>query len=663
MSKRDIRLLLIAGCAVVLFAGFIFWRVRTAPIDVEISAADFCPVDRSLIPEYAMVLLDLSEPVEGGNAIELERRMVNVGTSLDLYGKLIIYDIHDRSEPIVSMCRPQTIEECDPFTAPRACRGVQEEFERSFETPVTEAIAGFLSRQSERDSSPIIEAINDVSTLSEFSEAPAGDKELYVLSDMLQHTPGVYSHHRAVSSNEIDVLSNSTFYGLQKPDLTGVSVSVLYLLRPRYLHLQSDSHKDFWRQFFTRNGAEVDISDYKFSSGSASASSQPFSPVRGGVAEKEEVIPEPPVPDPEYGAFTVVVEPSSAVVRLLNHSESYESGMRLPPGEYDIEVIAAGFESQQRMVSHGTSSTTFGVELEPVPVLVSEPSEAPREMPKKEDPYQRLTTVLGRSPAGEATDQNGWTDLHYAAFLDMGDLVDDLVDGGGNPNKQTIADEEQISDSVVEALNSLSGRRLSKTQRLARAPLHYAAESDAESAAMRLIARGADINLRDSRRESPLHIATRYGSTGVLALLLKEGAEVDAKNEDDATPLHIAAFYDSSLAVEMLVEAGASTEARANARQTPLHYAAWRNATEALNTLILAGASLGSRADDRLTPLHYAVDNSSLEAAQALVCAGAPVNVRTSITSGRQTLLEFAEEKQASPVLIDFLQDADVCAR
>lgn len=67
---------------------------------------------------------------------------------------------------------------------------------------------------------------------------------------------------------------------------------------------------------------------------------------------------------PALASFTVQTEPSDARVRILNIGPPYEAGMLLPPGEYRVEVSAAGYEPRTGVVPHGSSPTTHRVALQ-----------------------------------------------------------------------------------------------------------------------------------------------------------------------------------------------------------------------------------------------------------------------------------------------------------
>ena len=61
--------------------------------------------------------------------------------------------------------------------------------------------------------------------------------------------------------------------------------------------------------------------------------------------------------------FTVRAEPAGARVRILNIESPYRSGMKLPAGEYRVEVSAEGHETKVETVSHGDSPTVRRIGL------------------------------------------------------------------------------------------------------------------------------------------------------------------------------------------------------------------------------------------------------------------------------------------------------------
>ena len=81
--------------------------------------------------------------------------------------------------------------------------------------------------------------------------------------------------------------------------------------------------------------------------------------VKGATQVRIELGPTPP--------FTVLPEPSAATVRFADDARAYRAGMPLPPGDYQVEVDAAGHEPWAGVVAHGAAPTRHRVALAPLP--------------------------------------------------------------------------------------------------------------------------------------------------------------------------------------------------------------------------------------------------------------------------------------------------------
>ena len=182
---------------------------------------------------------------------------------------------------------------------------------------------------------------------------------------------------------------------------------------------------------------------------------------------------------------------------------------------------------------------------------------------------ERLSEVLGRQLSARGADENGWTDLHYAAALNLPGLVDRLSQGGASANVRLKNDGGDLIGGVRRTLLEFE-RNLEWETRDAETPLHVAASVDAVEAATRLLARGADVNARTDLDWTPLHYAAWYNAHRVAGALLAGRAGANARAAGDWTPLHMAAWTDSYEAAVVLLEAGANLAARNDDDETPL---------------------------------------------------------------------------------------------
>ena len=78
-----------------------------------------------------------------------------------------------------------------------------------------------------------------------------------------------------------------------------------------------------------------------------------FAP-RGGFPPRPKLAATGPRAQP----FTVMTEPATARVRILNIEERYRTGMELPAGDYRVEVSAGGYDSVVETVRHGAEGAT-----------------------------------------------------------------------------------------------------------------------------------------------------------------------------------------------------------------------------------------------------------------------------------------------------------------
>ncbi len=104
--------------------------------------------------------------------------------------------------------------------------------------------------------------------------------------------------------------------------------------------------------------------------------------------------------------------------------------------------------------------------------------------------------------------------------------------------------------------------------------LHAAAESGDVAEVGRLLADGADPNLRNWLDKTPLHLAARSNQVGVVALLIEKGADVNAAGPLGWRPLHTAAEWDNVEVVKLLLEHGADVSVKTEGGGSPLDLAA-----------------------------------------------------------------------------------------
>ena len=213
---------------------------------------------------------------------------------------------------------------------------------------------------------------------------------------------------------------------------------------------------------------------------------------------------------------------------------------------------------------------------------------------------------LGRAISVEWRETyTGWTDLHYAAALNLPGAVAALVEAEVDsavrlterawlPAGVSLWPEELAelglggafagweADSETPAMIAARTNSAAALAELvargaefdADTLIIHAAEENAPDAAEWLIAHGADIHAGGNDGETPLHRAARRGARGAVEFLVSRGADIDVGTTSGKTLLHEAAREDWSVA-EFLAGRGADVDAEDRSGRTPLHYAAW----------------------------------------------------------------------------------------
>jgi ankyrin repeat protein len=113
----------------------------------------------------------------------------------------------------------------------------------------------------------------------------------------------------------------------------------------------------------------------------------------------------------------------------------------------------------------------------------------------------------------------------------------------------------------------------SSAQEIKGSPLHTAIMEEDLKEIQDLVAKGGDLEARDSLGSTPLILASGKGLVDVVKLLLSKGVDVNAQNQDGATALMTASAEGKLDVVKLLLEKGAKIDALDKAGSSALVYA------------------------------------------------------------------------------------------
>ena len=189
------------------------------------------------------------------------------------------------------------------------------------------------------------------------------------------------------------------------------------------------------------------------------------------------------------------------------------------------------------------------------------------------------------------------TPLHLAAKNGFRDLVDVLVQSGGNVNARNFPMQET--------------------------PLHLATRNGHRHIAQFLVQQGSQVNARNvPSRETPLHLASRNGHQQIAEFLIHHGSQVNARNAPwQETPLQLASKNGHQQIAEFLIKNGGLVNARKRPwKETALHLASRNGHQQIAEVLMQHGGQVNARNIPwQETPPHLAAKNGHQQIAESLL--------------------------------------------
>ncbi len=256
---------------------------------------------------------------------------------------------------------------------------------------------------------------------------------------------------------------------------------------------------------------------------------------------------------------------------------------------------------------------------------------------------ERVKALLAAGASVAERDSLGGTPLHDAAWAGDLAIVQYLLDKGADPNARHLESGSTPLDyAVITNHRDVVEMFLLRGSRVGPAALHLAANRGYGEVVRLLIAKGADVNARDSSGSTPLDEAAWKGQLEVASILLKHGAEANVHNPNTGvTPLHESAVKGHCEIAALLIAHGADVTARDNNGSTALDEAL-RYRHGPVVSLLLEKSKLATGQAPVLRQLLDAVMRGQTDMVTLLLEKGAGAN---AVTPNGSTLLHDAALK------------------
>jgi hypothetical protein len=242
--------LMLAG----LLGGGVALYARAQSEVVRIDPTTLCPIARSP-SEVAVLLLDMSDEVSEQQRLKIRNEFDRLKASIGRFGLIEAYVVDQFEQrvttPQVHLCNPGSGADLNKlYQNPELARRKWEDFVGQLDTELLRLMKTPTSRTS-----AIFEAVQ-ATALRTFNQRHYDGipKRLVIVSDLMQNVPNKLSQYREIVP--FDTFRTSPYFSEVRADLTGIAVTLLYLVRPHSRPKWPD-HYQFWEQYFLAQGATV----------------------------------------------------------------------------------------------------------------------------------------------------------------------------------------------------------------------------------------------------------------------------------------------------------------------------------------------------------------------------------------------------------------------
>jgi hypothetical protein len=247
-TRRAVAILAVSAAAIVL-VGVALALNRTPPTDPDTG----CIAGQTTPPAHTVILVDQTDPLTSSQIDYVKTLILAEYNRLKPYGELTVRGL--RADPDAG----------ESFSRCRVRRGSEvlgvasnpDMIEAAFKRTVGDALNSYLNGLRHVPTaarSPIVEAVDNAVDAADFGPT-VKDRRLVIVSDMAQNSRNLSEYRGPGSGLDPSAAVSDEL----KRDLHGVAVRIHYVRRPDLEAIQTSAQRDWWRDWFASQGANVKL--------------------------------------------------------------------------------------------------------------------------------------------------------------------------------------------------------------------------------------------------------------------------------------------------------------------------------------------------------------------------------------------------------------------
>ncbi len=245
---------LLASITLAAAAGGVYlWA--TTPVPIQRDKVTLCPATPP--KDIIVTVLDTTDglpPAARSEAMTLLTDVVEASPKDALFELRVVDPKVRAGRVILTLCNPGDGHDLSEINAnPKRIREIWRD---RFREPLIKELEGSL-HAAPSNASPLLATFQGIA-LDRFTGArvAGAHKRLIIVSDMIEHVPGVYTHYPPADLSYARFKA-SPHYRQVRTDLHGASVDILYIDR-RIPGLHTGRHIQFWLDWIADNGGKIE---------------------------------------------------------------------------------------------------------------------------------------------------------------------------------------------------------------------------------------------------------------------------------------------------------------------------------------------------------------------------------------------------------------------